>query len=168
LFSLAASSSAIGATPVEAHVSFRAASGALEEVVHLLDAAGERKSLLDEQRLADIIDGHGGEGFVDFALVWIEVDADEIERTAGLGRVEDRLCGGPDEGPRDNADGDEMFAVFGANSRGHLVHPGRGDLDRRPFTSVEGESLHKALPSEFAADPPLLRVAADHGSFIRS
>ena len=51
-------------------------------------ARGRIVGPVNHQRLADLVDLQGGEVVVELAGLGIEVDADEIERAADLGGVE--------------------------------------------------------------------------------
>ena len=73
------------AAPIKAHATFCSLFRAFDEVIHLLEVAGERKGLFDDQWLADIINCQRRQRLVDLATLRIEMDAHKIKRSARFG-----------------------------------------------------------------------------------
>ena len=137
---------------------------AVDEPVHLLHGAVEREGLLDDERLADVVHGQGGDRLVDLVLTRVSVNAHEVEVLGDLRRVEHGLGVRPDLRPGDDADGDRRPGVRLADRPGQLRDPGLGDLDTRPPLRGLRDPLDEVEAAEFAADParlPLLGRPAD-------
>lgn len=126
--------------PVKADVTLGASFGAFDEIIHFLNRAGERKGFFNDQRLADFINSHCRERLVHRAFVWIQMNADKVERIPNFRRIKNRLRTRSDMRPWNDPDSDQMLGIFRADGGGQLVHQSLGDFNLRALAGIKRQT----------------------------
>ena len=110
---------------------------------------------------------------LDLALLWVQVDGDEIQFGGDLLGYETRGQAGAVQAPGHEAHGDQVPLVVLADGRHQLVTPLAGDFGPRPIFLIQRDELDEitgSLPKKDgpSQSPGFLVPPGTTGSFIRS